>query len=185
VFTARKTYSTVSIYNDYDWILDPKLAKFIVLVDGKKLGKVTVGQWLDLSLPAGSHVFRIKLWKWFMSPRLELHLTPGAKVSIRAGHDRTMSVVQRLKLAYVHPRTLFILEPLSSVSAPQVDRATHSIDTASRGSSFRKIAVMSGTISFIGFLEMLLNDKTVVGIAIGAAIAISGTIFGCLKLRKM
>jgi hypothetical protein len=185
VSVTNTTESLVSIYNEYyEWQLDPIFGRLSIFVDGKKVDIVDIGHRLDLHLSPGSHIFRVKHWKWLMSPKLEINLSPGENVTLYTGIDQTQSLARRLALAYFKPRNLFYLRVGSPLSFTPTSMGNHHLNENPRVRAFRRMSTVSGLLSFIGFLIIFLNAKSAFGIGIGALIALVGMVIAGLNFRN-
>ncbi|MFL6239109.1 MAG: hypothetical protein ACJ735_06415 [Actinomycetes bacterium] len=113
--TAADERGTISIVNDYRWILDPRLGTIAVYLDGRRAGTVPLRGRLDLVVSAGGYRVRVRLW-WFWSLSVEVDVSPGGRSVLRA--DQPPGPVGRAMLRLMlHPYSAWSLVPDTSGKA--------------------------------------------------------------------
>jgi hypothetical protein len=103
--------AAIVVRNEYRWIADPRFGRFAVLLDGKKMGHVTLDGERAFSVTPGEHTVRIGLWfRWYMSPPKIVAVGPSESVVLAADVDRDSSPIRRMLQMLVHPRKSLVLK---------------------------------------------------------------------------
>jgi len=98
------------IFQHRPWVANPRLGAFVAYVDGKKAGVVPVLGRIQLRVPAGSHIVRIRGWQ-YMSPRVPVTVREGETVTLRAD----VSKGRRSLMMLFRPWASLVLTPADQV----------------------------------------------------------------------
>jgi|ERR1700691_5413199 hypothetical protein len=107
----------IELVNAYQWIGDPRLARFHLYVDGKKVGSARpVGGSCWTEVAPGSHTARIR-FHWYFSPSISFEIASGQNLRLKGDIQRELSIPRRMVRMAVHPRsslTLRVEDPVES-----------------------------------------------------------------------
>ena len=100
----------VELVNNYRFVGDPRIARFHLYVDGKKVGSAQPhGGSCRANVAPGAHKARIRFW-WYFSPSLTLDMVPGQSVRLTGDIPRELSVPRRMVRLVLHPLTSLVLQ---------------------------------------------------------------------------
>ena len=189
--TASQPRGLVSVRNRYEWILDPRLGRFAVFVDGRKVGDVELGSQADFELPIGTHCIEVGL-RWYRSPRQEFEILPGSHTVLDADIDRSLGVGARMARMLLHPRLALVLTVSGEAShrsaSDMITERTSTgsgvrVDAASAGMARRRL-LGSGILSGLGFTLIAAGAAfSPALIVVGAVFAAAGLAIGLTLFR--
>jgi hypothetical protein len=87
----------VEIFQDRDWLGDPRMAAFTVYVDGSRFGKLALKSTIRFTLPEGVHRLRIRQF-YFMSPTVTINVVSGQILRLKADIPRVPLMARILKM---------------------------------------------------------------------------------------
>jgi hypothetical protein len=100
----------VELVNAYQWIGDPRLARFHLYVDGKKVGSARpVGGACRTEVAPGSHTARIR-FHWCFSPSSSFEIASGQNLRLTGDIQRELSIHRRMASMAVHPLSSLTLQ---------------------------------------------------------------------------
>jgi hypothetical protein len=106
----------VELINAYRWIGDPRIARFHLYVDGKKVGSARpLGGTNQTRVPPGSHTARIRFW-WYFSPRMSFEVASGQHLQLTGDIQRELSVPRRMADMALRPLSSLTLRVEDSVA---------------------------------------------------------------------
>jgi hypothetical protein len=91
----------VEIFQDRDWFGDPRLAAFVVYVDGARRGNLALKSMMKIQLPIGPHRIRIRQW-YFMSPSLNVNVTTEETIRLKADILRAPLLRGLLRMVFIN-----------------------------------------------------------------------------------
>jgi hypothetical protein len=101
----------VIIYQDRQWVGDPRLGAFIVSVDGQVAGKVPVQGDLHVEVAPGRHRVSVRhAFSWLRSSPIEIEVDDGVGVRLKADISRQLSIPSRMAVAVGQPHRFLHLE---------------------------------------------------------------------------
>src|SRR5580700_6846437 len=93
----------LELISAYRWIWDPRIARFHLYVDGKKVGSAPPqGGSCRTKVAAGSHTARTRLW-WYLSPSVSFDVASGQCLRMEGDIPRQLSVPKRMLRMLIHP----------------------------------------------------------------------------------
>jgi hypothetical protein len=93
----------VELVNAYQWIGDPRRARFHLYVDGKKVASARpVGGSCRAEVAPGSHTARIR-FHWYFSPSISFEIASGQNLRLTGDIQRELSIPRRMVRMGVHP----------------------------------------------------------------------------------
>jgi hypothetical protein len=99
----------VELVNAYQWMGDPRIARFHLYVDGKKVGSAhPLGGSCETKMAPGSHTARIRFW-WYFSPPTSFEVVSGQNLRLTGDIQRELSVPRRMAHVAVHPLSSLML----------------------------------------------------------------------------
>lgn len=105
----------VELINAYRWIGDPRIARFHLYLDGKKVGSARpLGGTCQTRVAPGLHTARIRFW-WYFSPRTSFELAFGQDLRLTGDIKRELSVSRRMADHAVHPLSSLTLRVEDSI----------------------------------------------------------------------
>jgi hypothetical protein len=103
--------SELIIYQDRQWVGDPRLGVFIASVDSQIAGKVPVQGELHVDVPPGPHQVSVRhAFSWLCSSPVEVMVEHGGGVRLRADIPRRVGFLKRMAVAIGKPHQFLQLE---------------------------------------------------------------------------
>jgi hypothetical protein len=100
----------IVVRNAYSWVLDPRLARMRVALDGKFAGHVPLGAKKFFELELGNHHLRISMWCGiFGSANQSFAVQDGEPVEWIADIDHSSSFSRRMVSGLLHPHRAILL----------------------------------------------------------------------------
>ena len=101
--------SSITVENNYRWMLDPRYGRMCVYVDGSKVGAADLAASLTIDVNAHEfHTVRVRLW-WFRSPLLRLSFGDDENRRLYANVRKDLSLSRGLARMMFKPMTSLYL----------------------------------------------------------------------------
>ena len=105
----------VELVNAYQWIGDPRRARFHLYVDGKKVGSARpVGGSCRTEVAPGSHTARVR-FHWYFSPSISFEIASGQNLRLTGDIQRELSISKRMARMAMRPLSSLTLQVEDSV----------------------------------------------------------------------
>jgi hypothetical protein len=92
---AAEEQGTITVFQHRSWYGDPKLGRFVLSVDGRKVGVVPVQESVSVRVAPGRYGLRIRQW-WYRSPVTSVKIDPGQTCRLEADVDRGAGSFRRV-----------------------------------------------------------------------------------------
>jgi hypothetical protein len=106
-----ETDAVIVVYQDRSWFGDPRLATFVMSVDGNRVGRVRLRSSVAFSVTPGQHLVRIGQWQ-YRSRSVVVNVKSGETVTLCADIPRDGHLIARILRGMVRPRSWLVLEPV-------------------------------------------------------------------------
>lgn len=106
-------YGWISVRNNYTWNgPNPRAAIITIAIDHRRKGWVQIEDTEKIPVYPGVHTVRVTLFLWYRSPAVEVTVSPGSTVSMRADMPRNGSLFIRMLRGAFRPFHWLVLEEI-------------------------------------------------------------------------
>lgn len=110
-------YGWISVRSDYEWHgQNPRAAAITIAIDHRRKGWVQIQDTERIPVYPGMHTVRVTLFLWYRSPAVEVNVSPGSTVCLRADIQRSGSFFLRMLQGMFNPFHCLILEEIDDIS---------------------------------------------------------------------
>lgn len=179
IMNSDYAYGELLIESRRSWMGKQSTGAFIVVLDGRKAGKLLPEGSLAIELEAGEHTIKVRQW-WYSSRSIEIAISAGKQETLIARSSRDEHFVRTF--------TRFLFLPWCALYLGGKESSMHlgpgniSVDTTpsdasqvSRVQQSRLSLFATGIVGFVGFLLILVGlHHNSVSLAMGITLVIVG-----------